>query len=123
MPIIKIVGNHPDFYTVLGPHVTDPVVIRKRGNLAITTKESITWIVLKKYGKVKAFVDEGPVPMPKKELKDKELPVEQRPLQQTKLQAFVERGASDEELLHLLEDVVDRFHNSASPMLTISVLN
>jgi hypothetical protein len=123
MPIIRIVGTSPDFYTILGPHVTDPAVIRKRCNLPITTKDTITWHVLKKNGKVKAFVGEDPVPLPKKDMKDKELPAEQRPLQQTKLQAFVALEASDDELLDLLGEVVTRFEKSESPMLTISVLN
>jgi len=123
MAIIRIVGTSPDFYAVLGPHVTDPAVIRKRCNLPITTKETITWHVLKRNGKVKAFVGEDPVPLPKKDLKDKEVPPEQRPLQQTKLQAFVVLGASDDEVLDLLGEVVTRFEKSESPMLTVSVLN
>ena len=124
MAIVRIFGTSPDFYTVLGPHVTDPRVIRKRLNLPITTKETITWHVLKKNGKVKAFVGEDPVPIPKKDrkgllLKDDD----QVPLQQTKLQAFVVLEAGDEELLDLLTEVVNRFEKSQSPMLTVSVLN
>lgn len=124
MSIVRIGGKAPEFYTVLGPHVTDPEVIRKRCNLPITTKESMTWHVLKKRdGKVAAFVGEEPVHVPKKDLEDKEIPVEQRPLKQTKLQAFVVLEAGDDELLNFIGHVVDHFEKSPSPILTASVLN
>lgn len=123
MPIIRIQAQAPDFLTVLGPIVTDPAVIRKRCNLAIVNRPSITWHVLKKNGKVAAFVGEEPVHVAKKYLKDKNIPVEQRPLKQTKLQAFMGLEASNDELLHFLKEVVSRFKKSKSPMLTASVLN
>lgn len=123
MPILRIVGTSPDFYRELAPYATDPAIINKRGNLAITTKESMTWLVLKKNGKIKAFIGEDPIHLPNKVMKDKTIPPEQRPLQQTKLQAFVVLDATDDELLGLLEEVVDRFKKSPSPMLTASVLN